>query len=88
MSLAILAFGPHPDDVELITRAATQGLAPDEGDEAAALESALLLLGSLLVGSLPGIWLGSQLSAKVPEQLLRRLLALMLVLVGTKLISA
>lgn len=45
------------------------------------------LLGALLVGSLPGILLGSQLSAKVPEHLLRRLLASMLVLIGAKLIS-
>jgi len=46
------------------------------------------LLGSLLLGSLPGIWLGTQVSAKVPEHILRRLLAAMLVLIGTKLIFA
>ncbi len=46
-----------------------------------------LLLGSLLVGSLPGIWLGSHLSARVPERILRPALAGMLVLVGAKLIS-
>lgn len=45
------------------------------------------LLGSLLIGSLPGIWLGSQLSAKVPEKVLRPILAIMLVLVGGKLIA-
>lgn len=45
------------------------------------------LLASLLVGSLPGIWLGSQLSARLPEKFLRSALALMLVLVGTKLIA-
>lgn len=45
------------------------------------------LLGALLAGSLPGIWIGSRLSAKVPEQILRRLLGLMLVLIGSKLIS-
>lgn len=45
------------------------------------------LLGSLLVGSLPGIWLGSQVSVKIPERVLRPLLALMLVLVGAKLIA-
>ncbi|GAA5178134.1 sulfite exporter TauE/SafE family protein [Niveibacterium umoris] len=45
------------------------------------------LLGSLLVGSLPGIWIGSHISAKVPEKFLRPALALMLVLVGTKLIA-
>jgi uncharacterized membrane protein YfcA len=47
-----------------------------------------LLLGSLILGSLPGIYLGSHLSAKVPERILRRLLASMLVLIGSKLIIA
>jgi uncharacterized protein len=45
------------------------------------------LLGSLLIGSLPGIWLGSHASAKVPERILRPMLAIMLVLVGSKLIT-
>src|SRR5512146_3343972 len=44
-----------------------------------------VLLGSLLVGSLPGIALGSSLSHKLPEPLLRKLLALMLVLIGGRL---
>lgn len=44
------------------------------------------LLASLLVGSLPGIYIGSHLASRVPEKILRPLLALMLVLVGTKLI--
>lgn len=44
------------------------------------------LLGSLLLGSLPGIWFGSRVSSKIPEHLLRRMLASMLVLIGTKLI--
>ena len=46
------------------------------------------LLGALLLGSLPGIWLGSHVSAKVPEHILRRLLASMLVLIGGKLVFA
>lgn len=46
-----------------------------------------LLLGTLLIGSLPGIWIGSRLSSKVPEHVLRRLLATMLVLIGGKLIA-
>ena len=46
------------------------------------------LLGALLLGSLPGIWIGSHLSAKVPEHILRRILASMLVLIGTKLVFA
>jgi uncharacterized membrane protein YfcA len=43
------------------------------------------LLGSLLVGSLPGIWLGSALSAHVPDRLLRSGLASVLVVIGGKL---
>ena len=46
------------------------------------------LLSSLLLGSLPGIWLGTHVSAKVPEHVLRRLLASMLILIGGKLIVA
>lgn len=46
------------------------------------------LLGALLLGSLPGIWLGSHVSAKVPEHILRRILASMLVLIGSKLVLA
>ncbi|ANQ83520.1 sulfite exporter TauE/SafE family protein [Azoarcus olearius] len=45
------------------------------------------LLGSLIVGSLPGIWLGSHISTKVPDRVLRPILATMLVLVGAKLIG-
>ena len=44
------------------------------------------LLGALLVGSLPGIYLGSHLAARVPDHVLRPILAGMLVLVGSKLI--
>jgi uncharacterized membrane protein YfcA len=43
------------------------------------------LLIALLVGSLPGIWLGSSLSQKIPERVLRTGLAAMLVLIGGKL---
>ena len=45
-----------------------------------------LLLGSLLVGSLPGIWLGSHLGVKVPEKVLRVVLAAVLTVVGVKLL--
>lgn len=45
----------------------------------------LVLLGSLLLGSLPGIYIGSHLSAKVPEKILRPLLATMLLIIGTKM---
>jgi uncharacterized protein len=44
------------------------------------------LLGNLLVGSLPGIWLGSRLGEALPERFLRGALATMLVLIGGKLV--
>ena len=43
------------------------------------------LLALLLLGSLPGIWIGSSLSQKIPERVLRTALAAMLVLIGGKL---
>ena len=43
------------------------------------------LLGALLLGSLPGIWLGSHVSARIPERVLRPLLAGMLMLIGGRL---
>ena len=43
------------------------------------------LLGYLLLGSLPGIYLGSHLSGRVPDAVLRPLLAVMLALIGIKL---
>lgn len=46
----------------------------------------MVLLGSLLLGSLPGIYLGSHLSAKVPERLLRNILAVMLLIIGLKMV--
>ena len=48
----------------------------------------LSLLISLLVGSIPGIIIGSMFAAKVPEKVLRGLLAAVLTLVGFKLVSA
>lgn len=45
------------------------------------------LLTSLLMGSLPGIYLGSRLSASVPESVMRPLLASMLMLIGVKFIG-
>ena len=46
------------------------------------------LLVSLLIGSLPGIWLGSHIGAKVPERVLRPILAVMLLLIGGRLLAA
>jgi uncharacterized membrane protein YfcA len=42
------------------------------------------LLGSLLIGSLPGIWLGSHISARIPERVLRPILATVLTLIAVK----
>jgi uncharacterized membrane protein YfcA len=46
-----------------------------------------VLLGSLMIGSLPGIWVGSHLSAKLPERFLRPILAVLLLIIGLKFIS-
>lgn len=43
------------------------------------------LLGSLILGSLPGIYIGSHLSSRIPEKMLQRALAGMLILIGGKL---
>jgi uncharacterized membrane protein YfcA len=45
-----------------------------------------VLLGSLLIGSIPGIWIGSHLSAKIPEKVLRPILATVLLLIGFKFV--
>lgn len=44
------------------------------------------LLGALLVGSLPGVYLGGRLGSRVPDGLLRPLLAGMLLLIGVRLV--
>ena len=46
----------------------------------------LHLLGNLLLGSLPGIYVGSHLASNVADHYLRPALALMLVVVGSKLV--
>ena len=46
----------------------------------------LHLLGNLLLGSLPGVYIGSHLSRALPERLLRTLLAVVLVLVAVRLL--
>ena len=45
------------------------------------------LLGALLLGSLPGIWLGARLTQIVPERLLRGVLCLSLVGAGIKVLA-
>ncbi len=43
------------------------------------------LLVNLLLGSIPGIWLGSHLNAHIPEKLTRLLLAALLLMIAAKL---
>jgi hypothetical protein len=44
------------------------------------------LLGSLLLGSIPGIFVGSNMAVRLPEKVLRPVLAATLALVGTRLV--
>jgi len=44
------------------------------------------LLACLLVGSVPGVWMGSKLSARFPEKVLRPILATTLLYLGLKLL--
>lgn len=44
------------------------------------------LLGTLLAGSLPGIWLGARLSRHLPERVIRALLSVLLAWAGSKLV--
>ena len=46
----------------------------------------VLLLGSLLIGSLPGVWIGSKMSTILPEKVIRPILASTLFLLGYKLL--
>jgi uncharacterized membrane protein YfcA len=45
------------------------------------------LLGALLLGSLPGIWIGANLMKRMPEKVVRMLLCVSLVTAGVKVIS-
>jgi uncharacterized membrane protein YfcA len=45
------------------------------------------LLGKLLIGSLPGIWLGSHWMSRIPERIIRSLLSVLLAYAGVKLIA-
>ena len=46
----------------------------------------LILLGSLLIGSLPAIHFGTKLAKRMPSDLLQTLIALILLGLGTKFI--
>jgi uncharacterized membrane protein YfcA len=45
-----------------------------------------LLLASLLIGSLPGIYLGSHTGMRLPDNVVRPLLAGMLFLIGVRMV--
>ena len=45
------------------------------------------LLAKLLMGSLPGIWLGTRLGQKMPDRVVRSLLSVLLAYAGAKLIA-
>jgi hypothetical protein len=44
------------------------------------------LVGSLLIGSVPGVWIGSKVSARAPDSVLRPALAGVLLLSGLRML--
>ena len=46
------------------------------------------LTGSILVGAIPGVWLGARVSSRTPGSLVRRALTLVMLASGTKLLGA
>lgn len=46
----------------------------------------LSMLGYLLMGSLPGIWLGSKLGMKLPDHILKPIMAVILLVIGLSLL--
>jgi uncharacterized membrane protein YfcA len=51
-------------------------------------EFELGVTGSILVGAVPGVWLGAQVSSRSPGSLVRRALALIMLASGVKLLGA
>jgi uncharacterized membrane protein YfcA len=51
-------------------------------------EVQLGLTAGLLVGAIPGVWLGARLSSRAPQTVVRRALALVLIASGLKLLGA
>jgi uncharacterized membrane protein YfcA len=47
----------------------------------------VLLLASLLIGSVPGVVLGSYASGRFPDRVVRRILAAVLILVGVRIVA-
>ncbi len=43
-----------------------------------------MLLVSLLIGSMPGIWMGSKLAYRIPEKIMQQIMALVLLALGLK----
>jgi len=48
----------------------------------------LALTVGLLVGAIPGVWIGARLSSSAPQMVVRRALALVLIASGLKLLNA
>ena len=46
------------------------------------------LTGSILVGAIPGVWIGARVSSRSPGSLVRRALAVVMLASGTKLLGA
>ncbi|WP_456417930.1 sulfite exporter TauE/SafE family protein [Thiolapillus sp.] len=46
------------------------------------------LLGSLVLGAAPGVWLGAKLGTRLPERYVRRILATALLLIGVQMVIA
>jgi uncharacterized membrane protein YfcA len=51
-------------------------------------EVQLGLTAGLLVGAIPGVWIGARLSSRAPQMVVRRALALVLIASGLKLLNA
>ena len=49
---------------------------------------ALGLTGSILVGAIPGVWIGARVSSRSPGSLVRRALAVIMLASGAKLLGA
>ena len=45
------------------------------------------LLGWLLIGSLPGVWLGARVSLAAPESVVRYGIAVILLIVGIRILA-
>jgi hypothetical protein len=46
------------------------------------------ITGSILIGAIPGVWVGARISSRTPGSLVRRVLALVMLASGSKLMGA